>query len=131
MSYNRLGSFEIKTKFPTLTDIISASKKHFAVYSKMKKKYTNMVWAFAKAAHVKTASGPIRLTVIWREPKKSRRDPDNVMAAKKFILDGLVNAGVIQNDSHKYVSGCSDIMNYNWDCHEVKVYVDQEVDDGW
>jgi Holliday junction resolvase RusA-like endonuclease len=44
------------------------------------------------------------LVITWYEPDR-RRDPDNIMAGQKFILDGLVAAGTIPNDSQKYVRG--------------------------
>ena len=37
-----------------------------------------------------------------------RRDADNVGFARKFVLDGLVAAGVIKDDSRKYVEQCPD-----------------------
>lgn len=44
------------------------------------------------------------LIITWYEPN-GRRDPDNVMAGQKFMLDALVHAGVIPNDSQKYIAG--------------------------
>ena len=37
-----------------------------------------------------------------------RRDVDNIAFAHKFILDGLVSAGVLEGDSRKYVIGLQD-----------------------
>lgn len=118
-----LGSFIVKAKLPTLNEMISASKIHFAVYSKMKKKWTNMVWAMALKEHVDKATEPVVVRMLWFEPAKSRRDPDNVVASKKFILDGLVKAGVIENDSHKYVEGFIDKVYYKGTEHFVEVQV--------
>lgn len=42
------------------------------------------------------------LVITWFEPDR-RRDPDNIMAGQKFILDGLVAAKVIPNDNQKYI----------------------------
>jgi len=39
----------------------------------------------------------------WMEGNK-RRDPDNVFAGQKFILDAMVNLGVIKDDSQDYVA---------------------------
>ena len=46
---------------------------------------------------------PAKLKIVFYEPDR-RRDVDNVSFASKFILDGLVKAQILQNDSQKYVS---------------------------
>jgi Holliday junction resolvase RusA-like endonuclease len=40
--------------------------------------------------------------------KDTRKDPDNIASAKKAILDGLQEAGLIPDDSWRYVAGFSD-----------------------
>lgn len=35
--------------------------------------------------------------------KNFRRDPDNISAAAKFVMDGLVEGGIIQDDSLKFI----------------------------
>ena len=36
-------------------------------------------------------------TFIWHEANR-RRDPDNIASAVKFVFDGLIKAGVLEND---------------------------------
>lgn len=50
---------------------------------------------------------PVHITYNWYS-KDNRMDTDNVAFAKKFINDGLVQAGVLENDSRKFVKGFSD-----------------------
>lgn len=50
---------------------------------------------------------PVRVHFLWIEPNK-KRDYDNVAFAKKFILDGMVKAGLIEGDSQAYVKGFAD-----------------------
>lgn len=45
--------------------------------------------------------------VVWFE-QNARRDLDNVRTGMKFVLDGLQKAGVIPNDSQKYVLDLDD-----------------------
>lgn len=45
-----------------------------------------------------------RLKVIFKE-RTLRRDPDNIQAGIKFILDGLVKAGILADDRHKQIQG--------------------------
>ena len=43
----------------------------------------------------------------WHESNKNR-DADNIVFAKKFILDALVSMRVLPNDSRRYVKGFTD-----------------------
>ena len=40
--------------------------------------------------------------------KNKRKDPDNICFAKKYILDGLVAAGILPTDGWNHVSGFRD-----------------------
>jgi Holliday junction resolvase RusA-like endonuclease len=92
---------KIPGRLPGLNEIIDAAKSHFGEYASMKETYTNMVGWLAKKL---PTYEKVALIITWYEPDQ-RRDPDNIMAGQKFILDGLVAAGVIQNDSQRYVRG--------------------------
>lgn len=50
---------------------------------------------------------PVVIKFDWYS-QNLKKDIDNVAFAKKFILDGLVMAGVIENDSRKFITGFSD-----------------------
>ena len=50
----------------------------------------------------KVSKYPITLKITWYEPNK-RRDIDNIVFATKFIQDALVQMGVIENDSQKFI----------------------------
>lgn len=65
---------------------------------------------------------------IWYEQTK-KRDKDNVAFAKKFILDGLVQAKKLINDNNQWVMGFSDGFVYGkgqkvvveiYDCDEME-----------
>ena len=49
---------------------------------------------------------------IWIEENK-RRDLDNICFAKKFILDSLVELGVLKDDNRKMVCGFTDEFRYS------------------
>jgi len=40
--------------------------------------------------------------------KNEKKDPDNIASSKKFIFDGLMKAGKLENDGWKQVAGFSD-----------------------
>ena len=94
---------EIPGRLPGLNEIIAAAKSHYAKYSTEKKAYTEEVAWLAKQARLPKLEKAY-LVITWFEPDR-RRDPDNIMAGQKFILDGLVQAGVIPGDSQKYIQG--------------------------
>ena len=96
--------FEIPGRLPSLNEIIDAAKQgkgRYQPYALMKEEYTTMIgWLAKKLPNFEK----VALIITWYEPN-SRRDPDNIMAGQKFILDALVQAGVIPNDSQKYIQG--------------------------
>jgi len=93
--------FDIEGRLPGLNEMIEAAKSHFGAYASMKQTYTDMVaWLAKKLPKYQQ----VNITITWYEPNE-KRDPDNIMAGQKFILDGLVMAGVIPNDSQRHIKG--------------------------
>ena len=45
----------------------------------------------------------VALKLTWVE-KTKRRDPDNIMGGIKYVLDGIVKAGILKNDGWKQVA---------------------------
>lgn len=94
-------------RFPGLTEIISSSKDHPMKYSAMKKSYTDICAAEFRLKSPAKNLAAVFLTFHWIEPNR-KRDPDNIAAAKKFIIDGMVRAEIIGNDGWKHVYGFTD-----------------------
>jgi len=63
------------------------------------------------AKQLKIKNRPIR-TPVWITYhwycKDKRKDKSNIAFAKKFIEDGLVNAGVLKNDGWNDIEGFND-----------------------
>lgn len=108
-----LRSFFVHGKLPCLNDLLDSSKGAGgtgAHYSRLKRQWTEAVWAEARAAGIHKPgpfAGPVRIRFEWRE-RDRRRDPDNVAAAKKLILDGLVVAKVLEGDRWRHVASWTD-----------------------
>lgn len=98
--------FFIKGPLPNLNDILDAAKANKHVYAKLKETWTDAVAWAAKASRA-PKFGRVWLSFRWQEPNQ-KRDPDNVAAGKKFILDGLKRAGVLSSDGWKQVAGWAD-----------------------
>lgn len=102
--------FFVPGPMPNFNDMIDAAKGAGGVgkhYAKMKEIWTTHVWAHAKQARIRPYSQPVRIDFLWCEADQ-RRDKDNVVAARKFVLDGLVMAGVLKDDGWDYVVGWTD-----------------------
>lgn len=97
----------IPGRFPSLNDYIAAERRNRHIAAKMKREETKRVADIAANSDMPTFEKPVHVYFTWVEPNK-RRDVDNVAFAHKFILDGLVEAGVLKGDSRKYVTGFYD-----------------------
>lgn len=82
-----------------LNETIHATKRHWGSYYNHKKKWSKKIKTACK--NLKPYAGPIRVSIKNVYPTKRRRDPDNIIL--KFILDGLVEAGIIPDDSFEYI----------------------------
>lgn len=89
----------IPGELPDLNQIIDAAKSHYRVYSALKKENTDLVaYLVKKLPKIKR----VDLEITWY-CKDKRKDKDNITAGVKFILDGLVKAGVLDNDGWKQI----------------------------
>lgn len=106
---NRLVKVVIPVRFPGLNEYIDAERANLHAGAALKKKWSNLASMYFK--RYRPISGAVRVTFIWHE-KEARRDKDNVAFAKKFIFDGMQQAGFLPNDNNKYVTGFSDEFIY-------------------
>lgn len=92
----------IKGSLPGRNEAENAARTHWDVARKLKKDNTELVAWECLAQRIKPIQGQARVEVTFFE-KDLKRDADNVIGGLKYILDGLVNAGVIRNDTRKLV----------------------------
>ena len=87
-------AFTIEGRLPSLNDIISACRTHHYAGAAQKKQAERDI-----LPQIPPQQMPHRfnLHLCWHCPN-SRRDPDNIAAGVKFILDSLQTAGTIPND---------------------------------
>jgi Holliday junction resolvase RusA-like endonuclease len=98
--------FFVPAKFPSLNELIGAANHNRFDGGRMKKKYTAIAESCARRAAIETGwmapEGPVSIAITWVE-RDRRRDQDNVTAGQKYLLDGIVAAGVLLDDSQRYV----------------------------
>lgn len=68
----------------------------------MKKTYTRELAETFRAQTLERFTEHVTCTVTFYEDTM-RRDDDNVISGCKYLLDGLVTAGIIKDDSPKYL----------------------------
>lgn len=98
--------FFVPVRFPSLNELIGAANRNHFDGGKLKKRFTRIAESYAREAATRAKwtapDGPVTIELAWVEPNR-RRDQDNVTSGQKFLLDGLVGAGVIRDDSQQYV----------------------------
>lgn len=97
----------IEGRFPSLNDYVDAERLNRYRGAAMKRAQTERARAAAVAQGLPRFTGPVAVRFLWVEPNR-RRDLDNVAFAKKFVLDGLVAAGVLENDGQRHVVALQD-----------------------
>lgn len=119
----RRQCFVIRGRFPSFNDWqrICKNPRH---RSAMKRKHDDMVADAATEQGIVPMEGPVRYSCIWYEANM-RRDLDNVAFAKKFIQDGLVQAGIIPDDSPRHVVGFSDDFALDRDDPRVEITLEE------
>lgn len=94
--------------WPSTNDLIHAMNANRYRGAQMKRYYTGIAAEYAAEAARQQGwaapDAPVALWCTWYEMDR-RRDPDNVHGGIKFALDGIVRAGLIRDDSQRWVSG--------------------------
>ena len=93
-------------RFPTLNEYIDCERGSTIAAAAMKKKCTEQVKEQCLSQQIKPVNRKVDLLFEWHS--STRHDPDNVAFAKKFILDGLQLAGVLENDNRKFIGTMAD-----------------------
>ena len=109
----------IPYRMPGLNDYVDACRSNKYAGAVMAKKWKMMVSSIVGA---KKQYDRVYVDFLWVEQNK-KRDPDNIVFAKKFILDGLVDAGLIKKDGWAQISGFSDRWMVDKDNPGVRVTV--------
>ena len=92
----------IKNELLTLNEYINIERGNKFKAAKVKKINTMVCKAAARRLTNINPYALYDVKVTWNVTNK-KKDPDNIFFGVKFILDGLVNAGVIKNDGRKNI----------------------------
>lgn len=90
-----LYRFEVPGTLPHLNDYVRAERANrYAAAALKKRAQRQVIEAMQGPPAIK---GPVVVLFEWYRPDR-RADKDNVAFAKKFVLDALQEAGVIESD---------------------------------
>lgn len=91
---------------PSLNDTLRYNRTNAYKGARFKKEVEEVIgWSIRNALtskNLQRVTTPVIIKMHWHE-KTKRRDVDNIQSAQKFILDALVNHGILLDDSRKYV----------------------------
>lgn len=88
-------------RLPSANDFINFNRVNRYQGAQMKRKYTQELAEVFRSQTQERFKGHVTCTVNFYEDTM-RRDDDNVISGLKFILDGLVTAGILKDDSPRY-----------------------------
>lgn len=96
------------------------ARSHWSKANEVKRDETEMAAWCAKEAGLKRVTYPVDVLIEFSEQvrfykngnRKKPRDCDNVQGAIKPIVDGLVRAGIVQDDGPDYVKRVIPIVRY-------------------
>ena len=104
-----------------LNTYINAERANRYAGAEIKKKMTDYITLIAKRLKTKIEP-PVKIRFKWYT-KNLRIDPDNTAFAKKFVLDGIVKAGILENDSRRYIKGFTDEFDLDPEDPRVEVEI--------
>lgn len=99
--------FEVLGRLAGLNEYTNACRTNRYAGAKLKRENQDRVAWAVRAARLRPFEGPVEVHITFVEPSM-RRDPDNIRHGAKYILDALVETGVIKDDSQRYVKGIAD-----------------------
>ena len=97
----------IKGEMITLNKYISGERASRYAAAGMKKSETERVYWECREQRLEVITTPVWVVFHWHARHK-HTDPDNIAFAKKFIFDGLVQAGVLYADTQDWIKGFED-----------------------
>jgi len=125
------GKFEIPGKFIGRNEAERLARSHWSKANEVKRDETQTAMLYARQSGIGPVDGPVDVCVAFREMVsldadgnlKRPRDADNVMAGCKPVLDGMVKAGIFQDDGPKWVRRVIPVVRYVLDGPRITVAV--------
>lgn len=114
--------FILQGEYCTLNEYSDAERQHYRYGASIKKAETNRAALELKSQWDGTPVPKSVFKFTWYRTSK-RSDPDNIIFAKKFILDAMQIVGIIENDGWKQVAGFVDRWEVDKDNPRVEIEI--------
>lgn len=106
-----MNGFTIGQRLPGLNEYTRENRSNAYQGGKFKKNVEIIIDGYISIAiskgMLRSVENPVVVHFVWHE-RTRKRDADNIVFAKKFILDALVRKGILKDDSRRYVIGFRD-----------------------
>ena len=100
----------IPYKFPSLNDYVDVCRSDRYKAARLKKDIQRDISYFVK--RLPRYDCPVKIHFHWIEGNK-KRDYDNIAFAKKFMLDAMVQYGILKDDNRKCVVAFTDTFEHS------------------
>ena len=100
--------FIIDSNLPTLNEYIDAERRGLHLAAAMKKRFTGICSQYSLGLPKRIQGCFDVIFKFYRSD--NRHDSDNVFFGKKFILDGMVQSGVLPSDGRKMIRHNIDLI---------------------
>lgn len=128
-----MRSFMIPGSFIGRNEAERLSRSHWSKANEVKKQETETAMLYAMQSGIGPVEEPVDVFIVFCEQvgffrngkRKKPRDADNVHAAEKPILDGLVKAGIISDDGPDCVRRVIPVVLYVAENPHVTVIIDK------
>ena len=114
--------FILQGEYSTLNEYSDAERMHYRYGAAIKKAETQRAALELKSQWDGTVVKQCAIEFTWYR-KNRRSDPDNIIFAKKFILDAMQQVGIIENDGWKQIVGFVDEWKVDKDNPRVEITV--------
>ena len=102
-----MNHFVINQKLPSLNEVIGKNRANRMMGAKLKREVQDDILTYIRLSVLNGDLVPQKkrctVSITWHECTK-KRDVDNIQSAQKFILDAMVDGGILEDDSRKYVA---------------------------
>ncbi len=120
-----MDKITINGNLTSLNEYINIERTNRYQAANIKKKNTEYVYWTAKESNIQKIKERVGIIIIWNS-KNRNKDKDNISFAKKFILDGLVEAGILDDDKYDNIIFFQDYFNIIHTTPYIEVYLIKE-----
>lgn len=109
-------------EYTDLNTYSTAERLNRYAAAEIKDMETTRAYADCLVSGVKQINKPVFIVFKWYV-KDKKKDKDNISFAKKFIIDGMVQAHVLKNDGYKQIVGFMDVFGIDKQYPKVIAYL--------